>query len=61
MLYNSVIAVIEYTKNSTDNLSVSEIVQYIIDTIQDNKNLFEDVYGVKNIRSGKRIHIRWVA
>ena len=52
-LYYSVVTVIEYTKNQTDHLSLSEIVQFIIDTIDDNKYLFEDMYGVKNVRSGK--------
>jgi len=48
-----VVTVIEYTKNQTDDLTLLEVVQFIIDNIDDNKYLFDDIYGVKNVRSGK--------
>lgn len=48
------ITVIEYTKNSTsiDSMEIEDIIQYIVDTIENNKSVFEELYNVKSIRSG---------
>lgn len=49
----SVITVIEYTKNRTsdNNMNIEDIIQYIVDTIENNRNIFEDIYNVKSIKS----------
>lgn len=44
---------IEYTKNQTNvNMDTESIVQYIIDLIESNKNILEDIYSMKSVRSG---------
>ena len=52
--YCSVITVIEYTKNNSNlaSLDIDDVIQYIVDTIDSNKDVFQDVFSVKGIKSG---------
>lgn len=36
-------------------LSIEDIIQFIVDTIENNKNLFQEIYSVKGVKSGRVI------
>lgn len=48
-----VIAVVEYTLNTTSIFEDADsLLQHIVDLIDGNKDMFEQIYGMKSVKSG---------
>ena len=46
---------VEYTLNTTSMFEdVESLLQHIVDLIDANKDMFEQTYGMKSVKSGER-------
>ena len=46
---------VEFTKNQTSltEMELEDTVEYIIETIENNKSVFEDIYSMKSVKTGE--------